>query len=252
LHQRVARAGLKSFESYFQYFSETAGIPAREVEAIFGLNYSLHDLRRKPFTVRNHLKWHLGLVPKPSQKARTTTVGSDGFRVVSPVTGAPVLKTVVLTGGSVAFGWGATYDEWTPASRLQHHLNAMEKSPDVGWRVLNYAIPGFNSFQELLLLLQKSQEIRADYVVTLSGWNDVDQQFASGEVNVSGLAQGFTSSLEASFWKAVARKALGLQTVEVGRRFLQAYMRWQPELESGQNLPFKAREIDNPDIYPLF
>jgi hypothetical protein len=153
------------------------------------------QLRRTRLALKNHLQWPLGVVPVPGQRLRTVIIGEDGARRTIGQETAPDGRTpierVMVVGGSVAYGYGATGDEATIPGRLQHWLNSLEpRRPDIRWEVANYAFPGATSFQELISVLQRSGPGRGqDYVVSLTGWNDVDDQFAGAVPNVSGLAE---------------------------------------------------------------
>jgi hypothetical protein len=111
---------------------------------------------------------------------------------------------------------------------LEYHLNEQEPSGLRHWKVVNYAFPSATSFQELISILQHLDRSQfPDYVVSLTGCNDVDQQFNSSVSNVSTITQGYTNSLRRSPAARLAR-LWGKRWVLVVtiKRFVRAYRRW--------------------------
>ncbi|HMZ56949.1 MAG TPA: hypothetical protein PLT48_19030, partial [Nitrospira sp.] len=70
---------------------------------------------------------------------------------------------VVLVGGSTAFGTGLESDRETVASQLAQRLNV---------EVINAAVIGHGSGQELTYLLTELVDLHPDVVIALDGWND--------------------------------------------------------------------------------
>jgi hypothetical protein len=212
IHQRVERAAARSFDELFELYAVASGKSKDDVEAVFGFRMPWRQLIRSRLVLRNRLQWHVGLVPIPDQPLRTTTITGAGTRStgrIDSTAGRPtpaVVKHVVLSGGSVPYGYGATCDDTTIAGRLQEHLNRSESRRGRRWEVINRAFPAATSFQELIVALQTTDLAKPpDYVVSISGCNDVGQQFSYGETNVSALAQGYTNSLERrGLWTRVA------------------------------------------------
>jgi lysophospholipase L1-like esterase len=73
-------------------------------------------------------------------------------------------------GGSTLFGWGLA-DDYTPPSQLQTALQALY--PDRQVQVVNFAVPIYNSSQEVALLVANLRASRPDIAVFLDGVNDV-------------------------------------------------------------------------------
>jgi len=143
---------------------------------------------------------------------------------------------------------------------MQEYLNTLDPRGDSSWEVVNHSFPAATSFQELVGVLQFVEASSApDYIVSLSGCNDVDQQFASAEANASALAQGYTNSLERRGQVSSVIRSIGRRVVlfEALSRFVTAYRQWPgpQRLDSG-NSPRPsgsyAHEIDQPDMYPLW
>ena len=263
VHQRVERLGGRSFTELFRLYAKASGRSVDEIERLFGFRMSWGRMRRISLVLRNYLRWHIGLVPKPGQHLRTVSITDDGFRAsgMTPEQSSSRVKRVVLTGGSVAYGYGATSDETTVAGKMQEYLNARDPRGECSWEVVNQAFPAATSFQELIGALQCVDAAAAPaYIVSLSGCNDVDQQFGGAEANVSALAQGYTRSLEQRGRVAAVIRA-GLRPmvlVEALSRFVTAYRQWPGPQTPGagpSSSPPSARrpdDIEQPDIYPLW
>jgi len=214
IHQRVERAGGRSFDELFELYASASGRSRDEIEALFGFQMSWWKLTTSRLVLQNILQWHIGLVPRPDQRLRTVSIASDGTRATDSGLACKTvgngLKRVVLTGGSVAYGYGATGDAHTIASRLEYYLNSAEPSGARRWQVVNCAFPAGNSFQELISILQKvdfSNQPPA-YVVSLTGCNDVDQHFSSAMPNVSAMLQRFVTSMHTTRYPKSLRFAI--------------------------------------------
>lgn len=265
IRQRVERASARSFDALFELYASASGRSLADIRTLFGFSMRWRQIVNSRLVLRNHLRWHVGLVPIPGQRLRTTTITEAGTRstgVAGAATGAPAhstVKRVVITGGSAAYGYGATSDGATIAARLQEHLNRVDPRTEHRWEVVNRAFPGATSFQELLVVLQDvDMTAPPAYIVSISGWNDVDQQFSHGLANASALAQGYTASLERRTpWTGLVRATAGrLELVSVLRRLLVAYREWPgPQAVQGRRVTGHGAtrtEIDRPDIYPLW
>ena len=80
--------------------------------------------------------------------------------------------TIVVTGGSTIFGVGSTDNTSTVPSILERLINQRLNQRA---EVLNLAMRGFQSFQEMVLLDRFFAENRADFVLAISGRNDANQ-----------------------------------------------------------------------------
>lgn len=122
-----------------------------------------NELAMHPFAVYINL---------PRQQKRFFTTDEQGFRGPRRAGDPARSKTIVVVGGSAAFGTGLASDEETFPARLEASLN------DVG--VINAAAIGHLSGQELAYLVAELVDLEPDLVVALDGFNDLlDQQ--SGE-----------------------------------------------------------------------
>ena len=107
-----------------------------------------------PFAVYSNL---------PDHHTSNFRINRMGFRGkdYGPVHGPK--KRIVLLGGSTAFGTGLDNDSETFASQLEDLLNV---------EVINAAVLGHGSGQELAYLLMNLVDFQPDLVLTLDGWND--------------------------------------------------------------------------------
>lgn len=76
-------------------------------------------------------------------------------------------KRIVLVGGSTAFGTGLDKDSETFAGQLEELLHA---------EVINGAVIGHSSGQELAFLLMNLVDLQPDLVLALDGWNDYSKR----------------------------------------------------------------------------
>jgi lysophospholipase L1-like esterase len=99
----------------------------------------------------------------PNQTTRRFTIDAHGYRGgFSPDDPRP---RVLVLGGSTTFGFGLGSDAETVSARLQ----ALEPR----WQVVNAAVVGHLSGQELSELVHRGDEVLPAAVVVLDGWNDV-------------------------------------------------------------------------------
>ena len=76
------------------------------------------------------------------------------------------IRNIVILGGSVAFGYGATNDENT----ISHVLNSMLKTD--GYEVFNLAQGGFTSFMDLFSLTSIGLYLEPDIIIVMEGYAD--------------------------------------------------------------------------------
>jgi lysophospholipase L1-like esterase len=106
----------------------------------------------------------VGTVNLPDQNTPFFRINHLGFRGRELGAKEADRHRVILVGGSAAFGTGLGSDEETLAAQLEHRL------PDT--EVVNAAIIGKRSGQELALLVSELVDLEPDQLVTLDGWND--------------------------------------------------------------------------------
>lgn len=116
---------------------------------------------------------HLIYRQRSNQRLERVTINAQGFRGPDFVKAkAPGAARVVVVGGSVAFGYGASSDAavWTvPLARdVAAQLSAREVE------VLNAGVCGYDSMQERILLETELLDLAPDVVVVIDGYNDMN------------------------------------------------------------------------------
>ena len=125
----------------------------------------------------------VGCVNLPGQTTQFFRINHLGFRGRELDPREQHRHRVVLVGGSAAFGTGLQSDAETLAVQLEQRL------PDT--EVVNAAVIGERSGQELSLLVSELVDLEPDQVMTLDGWNDfwAIQQEATPWPDVNGARQ---------------------------------------------------------------
>lgn len=143
---------------------------------------------------------------KPNQRLATLRVNKLGFRGAEvAVPKPPGVCRVLLLGGSVAWGFGATSDDTTIAGCLRRQLS--KQSPGQRVEVVNAACPGHVTFQELMLYQAFAASLQPDWVVTVDGVNDFRDAMLTGRTLVSEPFVQVLPALE----MALNRRAYGLR-----------------------------------------
>ena len=101
----------------------------------------------------------------PNQKTPHFSINNLGYRGGDIRKDEKTKKRIIVVGGSTAFGTGLQNDDETFERHLEHLLNA---------EVINAAVVGHASGQELVYLLTELVDLQPDLVITLDGWNDYD------------------------------------------------------------------------------
>jgi hypothetical protein len=79
-------------------------------------------------------------------------------------------RFILFTGGSAAWGVGATSDHNTVPARMEYYLNRYQSK--YNYRVFNFAMGSWISFQEFVGLAYWGRSYDPDWVVTMDGVND--------------------------------------------------------------------------------
>lgn len=79
-------------------------------------------------------------------------------------------KVVLFTGGSAAWGVGATATDRTVAGRMQYYLNSLQSGER--YTVINLAMGSWIAFQQFIGLQQWGSQFDPDWVVSMDGFND--------------------------------------------------------------------------------
>jgi lysophospholipase L1-like esterase len=162
------------------------------------------QLALHPLTVYSNL---------PDQRAPYYSTDERGFRRNGAERRPDPVARVIVVGGSAAFGTGLPSDADTFPARLEALLEGTE--------VLNAAVIGHLSGQELSYVAAELVDLRPDLIIALDGWNDLVDQTSGRRrtVHTAGVSNSFfmiedrlrqLSSLETGAWPRRAANALPL------------------------------------------
>jgi hypothetical protein len=117
---------------------------------------------------------------------RTNSLGYNDmheFSLTRPYEKAANEKVVLFTGGSAAWGVGATATDRTVAGRMQYYLNTLQSGER--YTVINLAMGSWIAFQQFIGLQLWGPEFDPDWVVSMDGFNDagVGCNFSQGPGN---------------------------------------------------------------------
>ena len=104
---------------------------------------------------------------------RTNSLGFNDrheFSLGNPYKKAANEKVVLFTGGSAAWGVGATATDRTVAGRMQYYLNTLQSG--VRYTVINQAMGSWIAFQQFIGLQLWGAQFDPDWVVSMDGFND--------------------------------------------------------------------------------
>jgi hypothetical protein len=155
---------------------------SKEIRPYYWWQFLTHDGRDIGYEHKGPLK--LALHPfaiysnLPNQRSEHFTIDERGFRrtgLGKPYDGR---KRVLLVGGSTAFGTGLDSDRETVAADLAGLLDA---------EVINAAVIGHGSGQELTYLLNDLVDLHPDLVIALDGWNDYYRRFEVSDGRLLGM-----------------------------------------------------------------
>ena len=114
----------------------------------------------------------------PNQRTPYFSTNRQGFRGVDVVEGRKTegrkRKRLILLGGSTAFGTGLASDDETAAVKMEKNLGA---------EVVNAAVIGHRSGQELAFIATELLDLEPDLILSLSGWNDFSQYWLANVEN---------------------------------------------------------------------
>ncbi len=78
---------------------------------------------------------------------------------------------ILVTGGSVAYGWGASDEEKRFPKQLETELR--KKYPAKKIRVINAGVPGFEALDELTFYIHFLRKLKPNMIVMMTGYNDL-------------------------------------------------------------------------------
>ena len=92
------------------------------------------------------------------------------FIVGRPYKKAANEKVVLFTGGSTAWGVGATATDRTVAGRMEYYLNTLQSGER--YTVINLAMGSWIAFQQFIALQYWGIQFDPDWIVSMDGFND--------------------------------------------------------------------------------
>jgi len=171
---------------FFQFLLVIVSLVAMELFsfAIIKLTKNKGPYRDQVGQVRNPYHPYLGYVHAPdfileiskgSIRGMRLATDENGYSITPSYSHAQPDITIVVTGGSTIFGIGSTNNLTTVPSILERLIN---ERLNIRAEVVNLALRGGKSFQEMLLVDRFLAENHADLVLVISGVNE-----ASGAID---------------------------------------------------------------------
>ena len=113
-------------------------------------------------------------ISKGPVKGMRLVTDENGYSVTPSFSHASPEVTIIVTGGSTIFGVGSSDNSTTVPSVLERLIN---ERLNIQAEVVNLALRGGQSFQEMLLVDRFFAENQANLVLAVSGRNDASQAF---------------------------------------------------------------------------
>ena len=127
--------------------------------------YAKNNFKFKSYLMHGNRRWVGKFINVNEKGNRETgnTIKKDGAQVTR----------IWFLGSSTLFGTGTVSDRETIPSYVERMLN--QRHPDKLFKVINYAVPGYNTTQETLQFKFELTSRKPDVAVTFNGRNDVWQ-----------------------------------------------------------------------------
>ena len=157
----------------------------------------------------------------------------------------PGEKIVLLTGGSVVHGVGATGNDKTIAARMQDYLN--KNGGGTKWRVINMGMGSWIAYQQFLGLSLFGLPFNPDWIVSMDGHNDAAVPCAHGSGVANPLGWPHVLYMEQGGMNADAREGRIQRAAEYSAavRILTGI-----DAQSKHDMPIPTgliRDADDPD-----
>jgi lysophospholipase L1-like esterase len=150
-----------------------------------------HDFVDPDTRISYEYDMFVGWRARPNQQGLTYSIDAAGHRNV-PDSSSATSETVLLTGGSAAWSYGASDDAHTIAADLQRRLRATGRDA----RVLNFAEQAYGLRQEEQVVLDALTSIKPKVVVFIDGVNDAHTVSLGRDPNHYRTYTEFTALLE--------------------------------------------------------
>ena len=139
--------------------------------------FSSKEIAKK---IENDLKNNLKILPhpfngwrsEPNQNLETIKINENGLRSKS-LYNLRFDKNAFLLGGSTAWGFGASNNEFTPAYLIENYLN---KNHNINFNFINLADQMFSSYEELIAFVNNVELLKPELVIFISGCNDINRE----------------------------------------------------------------------------
>ena len=118
---------------------------------------------------------YVGWRSAPNQKFKTVTINENGLRNKS-LKSLKYQENCFFLGGSVAWGFGASSNETTPAYQLEKILN---EKYNLNLNVINLAEQSASSIEELNAFITSFHELNPKMIIIFSGCNDINFGFVN-------------------------------------------------------------------------
>src|SRR5262245_3359961 len=121
-----------------------------------------------------YLQWRDNFTGKTyGADIKTNSLGfndSREFSYTEPYKKAANERVVLFTGGSTAWGVGATATDKTIAARMEFHLNNLQN--DIKYTIVNLAMGSWIAYQQYIALQLWGEAFQPDWIVVMDGHND--------------------------------------------------------------------------------
>lgn len=136
--------------------------------------------------VKKRLKYrphfHYGWRPLPDQKLHTIEINEHGLRSKRfSESNSP--KRCLVLGGSVAWGFGASSNNYIPSYLIEKIL---KKNYGVDISFINMADQSYSSIEEIKSFIFSVDDLKPDFVLCITGHNDISQGF-KGQYKANGV-----------------------------------------------------------------
>jgi hypothetical protein len=150
-------------------------------------------------------------ISKGISRKMTLVTDDNGFSITPAFSFENPDVTVVTTGGSTIFGVGSSDNSFTVPSILERLIN---ERLNIRAEVVNLALRGAQSFQEMLLVNRFFAENRADLVLAITGRNDAAAHLRDPTVEGSFLKKNVWNNAVALVHRAERSEfvVIGLQS----------------------------------------
>ena len=112
----------------------------------------------------------------PNQNLETIKINENGLRSKS-LKNLRFKKNAIILGASVAWGFGASSNEYTPAYLIEDILH---EKYNIEFNVINLAEQAYTSFEELKSFMCSADDLKPDLLICLTGSNDIYREYING------------------------------------------------------------------------